>query len=66
MFFYGKEVAMVTEVKLIEIICPFCNRFLCYVKPESDVFCPRCSKFVYMGLNGGEAGKARAERVVST
>jgi uncharacterized Zn finger protein (UPF0148 family) len=57
---------MTTKVKLIEITCPYCKRFLCYVRPDSDVFCPRCQKYVYMGLGGGEAGNARAIPVVST
>lgn len=44
-----------SEVKLIEIVCPLCDRFLCYVRPDSDVFCPRCQKFIYMGLNSTAA-----------
>ena len=49
-----------TGKKFIEIVCPGCRQDLAHVKADSDVFCPRCSRFIYLGLKGDEAVKARA------
>ena len=39
---------------MVKITCPICNRFLAYVPKESDVFCPRCRKWIYEGIGGGD------------
>ena len=43
------------ESKLVRIECPICEMFLACVKPDTDVFCPKCQKFIYMGLKSTES-----------
>ena len=52
--------------EMIRIDCPFCLRFMAFVKPESDVFCNRCNKYIYIGLKGDKATELKANSTVST
>ena len=51
---------MKSKEKLIEIVCPICKRFLCYVPSDSDVWCPRGLKWIYQGLGGNEKASVKA------
>jgi len=54
------------EGDLVRIDCPFCNRFLAHVRPDSDVFCPRCREYVYLGLDGKDTASLMAIRGKTT
>ena len=51
--------------KMKKISCPGCRVFLAYVPVESDVWCPRCGRWVYQNLGGGK-GKQEAKKPKGT
>ena len=47
--------------KMIKIICPGCEAFIAYIPVESDLYCPTCARWIYLGLGGGK-GKQEAKK----
>jgi len=39
---------------MVRIDCPLCKRFLAYIPERSNLYCPRCRKWIYEGMGGGD------------